>query len=374
MATTPVDPQVLQAMLPYFTEVFGNESSHHSLGLRARAACDHARSAVAGFLGAQPSEIVFTSGATEANNLALRGVMRAVCPQGGHLITQATEHRAVLDVCAALQDSGHRVTILATDAQGSVDPAAVQATICQDTALVSLMHTNNEVGTVQPLAAVGALCREAGVLLHSDAAQAATWADLNVDRLQVDLLSLSAHKAYGPKGAGALYVRRRDPRVRLQAQQVGGGQEGNRRCGTLNVPGIVGMGAALALCQRRAAGDAVHLAGLRNALQERILEEVGDVVVHGHLTARHPGLLSVSFLGVNAGALLAGMRQVALSTGSACAQGRGSHVLAALGVPEAQAQATLRLGFGRGSTAAEVDWVAARLATLVPQLRAGLTG
>ncbi|MEK7704878.1 MAG: cysteine desulfurase family protein [Myxococcota bacterium] len=355
-ATTPVDPRVVDRMLPYFTEKFGNSSSRsHAFGWQAEEAVEAARAHVAALLGAEPREVIFTSGATEANNLALFGVVEAH-PHKDHIVTQATEHKAVLDVCHALEERGTRVTYLPVDRDGLVDPQAVADAIEPSTALVSIMHANNEVGTVQPLAEIGAICRAKGVLLHTDAAQSAGKIPLKVNELRVDLVSLSGHKLYAPKGVGALYVRRRDPRVNLRPQTFGGGQERGLRPGTLNVPGIVGLGEATRLAQVELPTEGPRLTDLRERLWQELRARVEGVELNGHRTQRLPGNLSVGFSGVDAETLLLAMPGVALSSGSACTSTNlePSHVLLAMGRTPAQARAALRFGLGRGNTAAHI--------------------
>lgn len=370
-ATTPVDPRVLERMLPYFTEHFGNPASRsHGFGWRAEEAVEAARSRVAALLGATAQEIVFTSGATEANNLALMGVMEAYASKGNHLITQVTEHKAVLDVCQGLERRGVRVTYLPVDGAGRVDPQAVADAITPKTVLVSLMHVNNEVGTVQPLAAVGALCRARGVLLHSDVAQSVGKLPVDVQADCVDLASLSAHKLYGPKGVGALFVRRRDPRVQLVAQQLGGGHERNMRSGTLNVPGIVGLGEACRLALAEGAEESARLAALRDALAGKLLA-VDGVTRNGDAQRCHPGNLHLSFAGVEGDGLLLSLRDVAVSSGSACTSVtlEPSYVLRAMKVPDELARASIRFGVGRHNTAEEIDHVAALVQEKLDKLR-----
>ena len=370
LATTPVDRRVLDAMLPYFCDAFGNASSAtHSFGNEAAIAVAHARRQVALLLGAREREIVFTSGATEANNLAIKGV--AAFYGRGHLITAKTEHKAVLDVCKYLQGNGFEVTYLDVDREGRIDTGALDQAIRDDTILVSLMAANNEVGTIHPLAQIGALCKARNVLWHCDGAQAAGKIALDVEEMGIDLLSLSAHKFYGPKGVGALYVRSRSPRVRLCEQLVGGNQERGLRAGTLNVPGIVGLGMACELAAERGAEEAQRLLTLRARLLEGIKRAAPDCQLNGPNSDRLPGHLSLSFAGVDGAELLAELREVALSSGAACSSDAPvpSHVLAAMGRDDSAARSTLRFGLGRFTTEREVDFVAERVVEAVGQLR-----
>jgi cysteine desulfurase len=374
-ATTPVAPEVVAAMLPFFGERFGNPSSrHHAFGQEAHEAVERARVQVADLVGAAPEEIVFTSGATESDNLAVRGAARANVERGRHVVTTALEHPAVLEPCRTLEREGFEITRVAPEANGVVSPRDVADAIRDDTSLVSLMGANNEVGTLQPVVEVGALCRERGVLFHSDAVQAVGRLPVDVSRWCVDLMSLSAHKMYGPKGVGALYVRRgRKPRVRLQPQAEGGGQEKGVRSGTLNVPAIVGFGeaarlAAIALRE----GEPERIRSLRDRLLSRLSERVGGIEVNGSLDARLPGNLHVSIDGAEAETLLISLGgRIAISTGAACAEagGKGSHVLRALGLKDARVYTSLRFGIGRYNTPAEVDSVVDALADAVKAAR-----
>ena len=355
-ATTPVDPRVLEAMLPWFSGRFGNAASrNHAFGREAAEAVEAAREQVARLIGAAPGDIVFTSGATESDNLAIKGVA-ALHAQPGHLVTVQTEHHAVLDPCRVLEQAGWRLTVLPVDADGLVDPEAVRAALLGETVLVSVMAANNEVGVLQPLAEIGAITKAKGVLLHCDAAQAAGQEPLDVAALGVDLLSLSAHKLYGPKGVGALYVRRSRPRVRLLPLLDGGGHERGLRSGTLNVPGIVGFGKAAELALAGMGAENTRLAGLRELLKSRIGAGLGGVRLNGHPTRRLVGNLNLSFEGVDGEALLSGLTGLAVSSGSACTSAslEPSHVLKAQGVPDALARASIRFGLGRFTTPAEV--------------------
>ncbi|GBD36484.1 Cysteine desulfurase IscS [bacterium HR36] len=371
-ATTRCDPRVLQAMLPYFTEKYGNASSiNHIFGTEAHEAVEQARRQVAALIGAAENEIIFTSGATESNNLALKGVARMYRHKGNHIITVATEHKAVLDPCKRLAHDGYEVTVLAVDELGVVDPQCVAEAIRPQTILVSVMLANNEIGTIQPLAEIGRICREKGVLLHTDAAQAVGKIPVNVDELQVDLLSLSGHKIYGPKGIGALFVRKRDRRVRLEPQIDGGGQESGLRSGTLAVPLIVGLGAACQLCRELMPQEALRVKQLRDRLWQGIREGLDGVRLNGHPVQRLPNNLNVSFAGVKGEALLLAMKDVAISTGSACTTARlgPSHVLKAIGLDDELADASVRFGLGRFNTEEEIEWVIGQVIDTVRRLR-----
>jgi len=375
-ATTPLDPRVLEAMLPYFRDDFGNAASgSHVFGWRAEAAVELARESVARSLSARgPEEIVFTSGATESVNLALQGAVRACRGRDVHLVTAATEHRAGLDPCRALEAEGASLSVLPVDGQGLLDPDAFRAALRPETRLASVMVANNEIGVLQPIAELGAICRERGVLLHCDAAQAAGPLALDVDALGVDLLSLSGHKLYGPKGIGALYVRSR-PRARIVPLLHGGGHERGLRPGTLPVPLVVGLGRALELRARERAADGQRMAALRDRLLEALRAAVPGVHLNGHPTQRLPGNLNLAFDDVEADALLLAVPELALSTGSACssADSGPSHVLAALGLPASRIRGSIRIGLGRGTTEAEVDLAAERLAAAVHRLRSHST-
>jgi cysteine desulfurase len=359
-ATTPLAPEALDAMLPYLRERFGNPSSRqHALGAEAHAAVGEAREQVAALVGARPEEIVFTSGATESDNLAVRGVARAN-RQRGHLVASVIEHSAVLEPLAGLEREGFEVTRVPVGKGGIVAVEDVAAALRPDTLLVTLMAANNEIGTLQPVSEIGALCRERGVIFHSDAVQAVGRVPVSVAAWNVDLLSLSAHKMYGPKGVGALYVRQdRRPRIRLQAQNQGGGQERGLRSGTLNVPGIVGFGAAARLAaEALVAGEGERLGALRDRLLSGLRERIEGIEVNGDLALRLPGNLHVSIPRVPAEALVLALGQrFAISSGAACAEagGKGSHVLRAIGLPDERVYTALRFGLGRYNTAAELD-------------------
>jgi cysteine desulfurase len=372
-ATTPVDPEVFEAMRPYFLEQFGNAASRsHAFGWAAEGAVETARAAVATLIGAKPVEIVFTSGATESDNLALKGVAEAYREKGAHIVTSAIEHHAVLDTCKRLEKTGFLVSYVSVDRYGMVDPEAVARAITPKTILVSIMLANNEIGTIQPLAEIGRLCKARGVLLHSDAVQGVGKIPVEVDALGVDLLSLTAHKMYGPKGVGALYVRMGKPRVRLIPQMDGGGHEKGRRSGTLNVPGIVGLGKACELAGRRMAAEAQRLAALRERLRAGIFSRLDHLYFNGHPVQRLPGNLNVSFEFVQGESLLMSLKEIAVSSGSACstASPAPSHVLRAIGLGDDLAHASLRFGLGWGNTEEEADYVADRIVEEVTRLRA----
>jgi cysteine desulfurase len=372
-ATTPVDPRVLQAMLPYFNHVFGNASSRqHQFGWQADEAVERARHQVATLIGAKAKEIVFTSGATEANNLAIRGAVAARRDRGNHVVTVATEHHAVLDTCKALERDGCRVTVLPVERDGLVDPESFAAALADDTVLASVMTANNEIGVLQPMAALSRACRARGVWLHTDAVQAVGRVPVDVEALGVDLASLTAHKLYGPKGVGALYVRRAS-KVELAPLFAGGGQERGIRPGTLNVPGIVGFGAAAALCGQELPAEGPRVAALRDRLLAALQAGLDAVTVNGSLSARLPHNLHVSFAGVDGEALMTGLADdVAASSGSACASGsrEPSHVVKALGLGAAEQWGAVRFGLGRTTTDDDVTFAAERVVALVQRLRA----
>ena len=372
-ATTPVDPRVLDAMLPYFREEFGNPHSiQHAMGRRADAAVERAREQVAALIGAEAREIVFTSGATESNNLAIKGAVRFARNKQGrnHVVTAATEHKCVLESARRLESEGVTVTVLPVGRDGHVDLDRLRAAITERTALVSFMAVNNEIGVIAPLAEIGALCRERGVLFHTDAAQAVGKIPVDVEAMTIDLLSISGHKLYGPKGIGALYVRRR-PRVRLEPLIDGGGQERGMRSGTLPTPLIVGLGAACEIAGQELAAEAERLLTLRRRLYDGLAARLTGVALNGDPERRIPGNLNISFEGIEAETLLARLDDVAVSSGSACtsASVEPSYVLRALGLPDALANASLRFGLGRFTTAADVDYAVGRIAEGVEALR-----
>ncbi|PLZ95326.1 IscS subfamily cysteine desulfurase [Fischerella thermalis CCMEE 5268] len=371
-ATTPVDERVLAAMLPYFTEHFGNPSSiNHVYGWETEAAVKKSREILATALNATPEEIVFTSGATEANNLAIKGVAEAYFQKGQHIITVATEHSAVLDPCKYLQTLGFEITILPVQKDGLIDLNELEKSFRPDTILVSVMAANNEIGVLQPLAEIGEMCRERGVIFHSDAAQAIGKIPLDVQAMQIDLMSLTAHKVYGPKGIGALYVRRRNPRVQLAPQQHGGGHERGMRSGTLYTPQIVGFGKAVEIAVQTQATENQHLTQLRQRLWEK-LSVLEGIHLNGHPTQRLPGNLNISVEGVDGAALLLGLQPImAVSSGSACSSTTTapSHVLTALGHSEQLAYASVRFGIGRFNTAEEIERVAEHMISTIQSLR-----
>jgi cysteine desulfurase len=371
-ATTRVDPRVLEAMLPYFGEVFGNAASrNHAFGWEAEDAVEKARATIAAAIRATPKEIVFTSGATESNNLALKGAAEFYAEKGDHFVTTAFEHKCVLDSMKWLERRGRTVTFLPVGNDGIVDPAAVRAAITDRTVLVSVMAANNEIGTIQPIAEIGRLCKEKGVLFHTDAAQLLGKQPIDVEAAGVDLLSMSGHKIYGPKGVGALYVRKANPRVRLVAQMDGGGHERGLRSGTLNVPGIVGMGKAVELCLADMPAERARLRALRDRLLSKIRAELDHVFVNGDLERRLEGNLNLSFAYVEGESLLMAMKEVAVSSGSACTSAtlEPSYVLKAVGVGEDLAHTSIRFGIGRFNTEADVDATAALLVQRVRRLR-----
>jgi cysteine desulfurase len=371
-ATTPVDPRVLDEMLPFFTERFGNpHSKQHAWGWDARDAAEKARAQVAALINASANEITFTSGATESNNLALKGAVDTLRTRGNHIITIATEHKSVLDVCRQFGQQGLEVTVLGVDADGLVDLNELRRALTPATVLVSVMAANNEIGTIQPMAEIGAIVHEHGALLHTDAAQAAGKIPIDVRAMHIDLLSMTAHKFYGPKGCGALFVRRAKPKIALAPQAVGGGQESGLRSGTLNVPGIVGLGRAAEICRLEMGDEGKRLADLRDRLLEGLRVRLPDVRVNGSLTRRLPHNLHVSFDGVEGEALLMALGDLAVSTGSACSSGSQapSHVLEAIGATSGRAGASIRFGLGRTTSAADIDYAIDRVTTVVMSLR-----
>ena len=375
-ATTPADPRVIAAMMPYFGEKFGNPHSlHHRLGREAEAAVAEARAELALLIGADAREIVFTSGATEANNLAIKGLGEFHGATRNHMVTCATEHKCVLESCARLERQGFNVTYLAVDAAGLIDLDALRSAIGERTLLVSVMAVNNEVGVIQPLAEIGEICRAAGVYFHTDAAQAAGRIAIDVDAMGIDLLSLSGHKMYGPKGIGALYVRRW-PRVRLLPLFDGGGQERGLRSGTLAPPLCVGMGVAAAIARAEMVEEAARLAQLRDRFRDRLGAAIGACRVNGDRERRIAANLNLLIPGVDAEALVAGLGRVCISTGAACSSAavEPSYVLRALGLTETEARASIRVGFGRATTAAEIDAAVAEIGAQVARLRAEAGG
>ncbi|MEW5702954.1 MAG: cysteine desulfurase family protein [Candidatus Zixiibacteriota bacterium] len=371
-ATTPVDPRVLAAMMPYFGEKFGNAASvTHAFGWEAEEAVETARRQIAGAIGAQPKEIIFTSGATEADNLALKGIMRAAGP-GSHLIISAIEHKAVLDCARRLEEEGTKVAYLPVGHDGLVDPEAVREAITDRTVLISIIHANNEIGVIQPLRAISRIAHERGIPVHTDAAQSLGRIPMDVVADGIDLLSLSAHKIYGPKGVGALYIRGGRPRIRLAPLMDGGGHERGLRPGTLPVPLVVGFGAAVEFAMGELPAESQRLAGLRDRLMHAIMEHLDGVRLNGALSPRLPNNLNLSFASVEGEAILLGLKDdVALSSGSACTSAipEASHVLAAIGLTVELAHASVRFGLGRSNTAEEIDYVAGRVVETVQRLR-----
>jgi cysteine desulfurase len=371
-ATTPVDPRVFEAMKPYFLNIFGNAASrNHSFGWEAEEAVEKSRKQIADLIGATAKEIVFTSGATESNNLAIKGVAQMYAEKGNHIITAATEHKAVLDTCKHLEKDGIRVTYLPVQTNGLVDLEMLKDAITDKTILISLMYANNEIGVLQPIAEIGKLAKSKGVLLHTDATQAVGKVPLNVIKDNIDLASLSGHKMYGPKGVGALYVRRKSPRVQITAQMDGGGHERGMRSGTLNVPGIVGLGEACALCQAEMPEESKRMAYLRDKLRGKLEKELDEVYINGTMEHRLPNNLNISFAYVEGESLLMGINDIAVSSGSACTSAtlEPSYVLKALGAGDDLAHSSIRFGLGRFNTEEEVDYVAAKVIDVVKKLR-----
>jgi len=372
-ATTPTDPRVVEAMLPYFSEKFGNAASrNHSFGWEAEEGVDLARNQIAGLIHAKSKEIIFTSGATESDNLAIKGVVEFYKEKGNHVVTCVTEHKAVLDSCRALERAGKAtVTYLPVDHYGMVDPDEVRKAITDKTVLITIMYANNEVGTIHPIREIGRTAHEKGIVFHCDAVQAIGKIPVDVERDNIDLLSLSAHKIYGPKGVGALYVRSKGPRVRLTAQMDGGGHERGMRSGTLNVTGIIGLGKACEIAKAEMAEEGVRLTELRNKLQAGLFERLDEVFLNGHPTERLPGNLNVSFAYVEGESLLMGISDVAVSSGSACTSAtlEPSYVIRALGTDEELAHSSIRFGLGRFNSEEEVDFVTDRVSREVLRLR-----
>lgn len=372
-ATTPMDERVLAAMLPYFTEKFGNAASrNHTFGWTAEEAVDRARNQIAALINAKPKEIIFTSGATESDNLAVKGVVEFYKDKGNHVITCVTEHKAILDSCKALERAGKAtVTYLPVDKYGMVDPDDVRRAITDKTILITIMAANNEIGTIHPLAEIGRIAKEKGIVFHSDATQGVGKIPMDVEKTGIDLLSASAHKIYGPKGVGVLYVRSKGPRVRLTPIIDGGGHERGLRSGTLNVPGIVGLGAACEIAGREMTEESDRLRNLRDKLQAGLFERLDEVYLNGHPTERLPGNLNVSFAFVEGESLLMGIKDVAVSSGSACTSAtlEPSYVIRALGTDEELAHSSIRFGLGRFNTEEEVDFVAQRVTEEVRRLR-----
>jgi cysteine desulfurase len=371
-ATTPMDPRVLEAMMPYFTQHFGNAASrNHVFGWEAEQAVEHARKQIAQLIGANAKEIIFTSGATESNNLAIKGVAEMYAEKGNHIITVATEHKAVLDTCKRLEKDGFRVTYLTLKADGLIDLDQLREAITEKTILVSVMYANNEIGVIQPIAEIGKLCHEKGILFHSDGVQAIGKVPVDVIKDNIDLLSITAHKMYGPKGVGALYVRRKSPRVQITAQMDGGGHERGMRSGTMNVPGIVGFGKAAELCRLEMAEESKRLSHLRDKLKNKLQTELTEVYINGTMEHRLPHNLNMSFCYVEGESLLMGINDIAVSSGSACTSAtlEPSYVLKALGLGDDLAHSSIRFGLGRFTTEEEVDYTATKLIDVVNKLR-----
>jgi cysteine desulfurase len=371
-ATTQMDPRVFDAMKPYFLNIYGNAASrNHSFGWEAEEAVEKSRKQIADLIGATPKEIVFTSGATESNNLAIKGVAEMYAEKGNHIITQVTEHKAVLDTCKRLEKDGIRVTYLPVQKNGLIDLDQLRNAITDKTILISIMYANNEIGVVQPIAEIGKIAKEKGVLFHTDAVQAVGKIPVNVIAENIDLLSLSGHKFYGPKGVGALYVRRRSPRVQITAQMDGGGHERGMRSGTLNVPGIAGLGAAAEIARKDMAEESKRLQYLRDKLKDRIMNELDEVYVNGTMEHHLPHSLNLSFAYVEGESLLMGINDIAVSSGSACTSAtlEPSYVLKALGAGDDIAHSSIRFGLGRFNTEEEVDYVADKVVDVVRKLR-----
>ena len=371
-ATTPVDPRVVETMLPYFTEDFGNAASrNHPFGWKAEKAVDRARKQVADLVSAKPKEIIFTSGATESNNLAIKGVAEMYREKGNHIITCVTEHKAIIDTCKWLEKQGSRVTYLPVQKDGRINLDDLRTAITSKTILITIMTANNEIGVLQPIEEIGTIAKEHGIIFHTDAVQAVGKVPFNVNEMKVDLVSLSAHKMYGPKGIGALYVRRRNPRVLLSEQINGGGHERGMRSGTLNVPGIIGLGAAAELCHEEMDTDTARLSGLRDRLNKRLHQKLDEIYVNGSMEHRLPHSLNISFAYVEGESLLMGINDVAVSSGSACTSAslEPSYVLKALGAGDDLAHSSIRFGLGRWTTEEEVDYVVDKLTSVVRRLR-----
>ena len=371
-ATTPVDPRVVEEMAPYFTRVYGNSSSaFHTFGEEAAQAVATARQQVADLIGASPEEIVFTAGATESNNLAIKGVAEMYKEKGNHIITARTEHKAVLEPCRHLEQRGYEVTWLQTDEYGCITPQQVEEAITDQTILIALMASNNEIGTIHPIAQIGRIAKERGVLFQCDATQSIGKVDVDVEAMGVDLLSLSGHKLYAPKGIGAIYLRRRGPRVRVAAQMEGGGHERGIRSGTLNTPGIVGLGAACRIAAEEMASDRERVLALRDRLHDGLAAKLDDIKLNGHRTERLPNTLNMSFAYVEGESLMLKLRGVAVSTGSACGSTslEPSYVLRAIGIGDELAHGSIRFSLGRFTTAEQIDYVIDRVIEAVEELR-----
>lgn len=371
-STTQMDPRVLEAMLPYFIEKFGNAASrNHQFGWEAEEAVENARKQIAKLIHCDAKEVVFTSGATESDNLALKGVVEMYKAKGDHVITCTTEHRAILDTCKSLEKRGIKVTYLPVEKNGRVNPDEVRKAITDKTILISIMLANNEIGTIHPIAEIGKIAKEKGILLHCDATQGVGKIPVDVDALKVDLMSFTAHKIYGPKGVGALYVRKKGPRVRLVPQIDGGGHERGMRSGTLPVPLIIGFGKACELCEQEMPVESKRIAAMRDRLQAQIMKDLDECYLNGHPTERLPHNLNISFAYVEGEALLMGVKEIALSSGSACTSAtlEPSYVLRALGVGSDLAHSSIRFGLGRFTTDEEIDYTGKRMVEAVKRLR-----
>jgi len=371
-ATTPVDPRVLDAMMPYFGAKFGNAASrNHSFGWEAEQAVETAREQIAKLIGATAKEIIFTSGATESNNLAIKGIAEMYRERGNHIITQVTEHKAVLDTCKRLEKAGCKVTYLPVKADGLIDIEQLKAAFTDKTILVSIMFASNEIGVIQPIEEIGKLCHEKGVIFHTDAVQAVGKVPVDVQKMNIDVLSISGHKLYGPKGVGALYVRRRNPRVQISEQINGGGHERGMRSGTLNVPAIVGLGKACEIAGEEMEAETKRLTGLRDYMRKKFEDKLDYVHVNGNMEHHLPGNLNMSFVYVEGESLLMGINDIAVSSGSACTSAtlEPSYVLKALGLGDDVAHSSIRFGLGRFNTKAEVDYVSDKLIEVVLHLR-----
>ncbi len=371
-ATTPLDPRVLEAMLPYLTEKFGNASSRqHQFGWEAEAGVELARKQIAELINANPKEIIFTSGATESINLALKGTALAYSEKKNHIITTQIEHKATLDTCKRLENMGFKIDYVPVDRYGLVDPDEIKKRITSETILVSVMFANNEIGTIEPIEEISKICAERGVLFHTDAAQALGKIPIDVQKLNIDLMSMSAHKVYGPKGVGALFIKKKTPKIKIIPLIDGGGHEGGLRSGTLNVPGIVGFGKACEIAKAEMEEEAKRAKYLRDKLQNEIMNKLEDVYLNGHPTNRSPNNLNLSFFGVESEAIFMGMKEVALSSGSACSSAsvEKSHVLKAIGLNDDLISSAIRFGIGRFNTEEEIDYVIARIVEVVKHLR-----
>lgn len=371
-ATTPTDPRVVESMLPFFSEKYGNPASRqHRFGWIAEEAIESARNNIARQLSIEPKEIIFTSGATEANNLALKGVAESFSSIGKHIVTCSTEHKSVLDTCKHLEKSGYQVTYLPVDEYGAIDLNRLEDSISDQTFLVSIMIANNEIGTIQDVEKIGEVCRNKGVIFHTDATQAVGQIDIDINKFKIDMLSFSGHKIFGPKGIGALYIRSKNPKVIVQPQIHGGGHERGLRSGTLNVPAIVGFAKALELSYQSMKEESKRLSGLRDKMQQSFFSDLDDVYLNGHPTSRLPNNLNLSFMYVEDSALMMSIKDIAVSSGSACstAQPQPSHVLKALGISEDRRHSAIRFGLGRFNTKEEIDYVIDKVVENVKSIR-----